>query len=184
MINLDFLQGGRTTRRYHGLPMLDYQRVDAHSYGVAQLVRLLAKDYNCDDKMLAKLLCAALDHDLAEHITGDMPAPSKRHLGIRKEVGEWENNLLYKAGFSDALPNMDKQEERILKLADAAEGCLHCIEERRMGNAHPRLIATFHAFWGYCTEEQNMGGPSEGENEKHLRQWMISAWRAANGGKW
>lgn len=183
MMDLEFLQNGRVTRRFHGLPMLDYQRVDAHSYGVVQLVRLLCADYNTDAKMRERLLLAALDHDLAEHKTGDIPGPSKRKLDIQVAIGAWEDSLMNAAGLEQPR-HLDAQETRILKLADAAEGCLHCIEERRMGNAHPRLLACFYEFWKYCTVEQRLGGENAGPAEMALRIYIAAAWTKANGGVW
>lgn len=179
-MDLDFLANGRVTRRYHGLPMLDYQRVDSHSYGVAQLCRYLLQDYD-DAGAHINVIYAALDHDLAEFRTGDIPGPSKRYLGIREPVQRWEEELMNEAGL--AQPELNEVEARILKIADAAEGCLHTIEERRMGNAHPRIYDCFYAFWDYCMVEQ-LAAQDVGTAEGRLMRYIGHSWQRANGGKW
>lgn len=200
---LDFIQNGRLVKRYHGLPMLDYQRIDAHSYGVAMVVRLLVG--RSDHARLLRLLEAALEHDLAEWIVGDMPAPAKRMLpaypildgvvgehvigerSFREVFGEVEATVMNDIGFI-AERALDKRDKRALKLADAIEGCLHCIEERRMGNAHPRLCRSFYEFWSYCTEEQGLAEPDRLEEwedgEPAMRHHIAREWVCANGGKW
>lgn len=210
---LEFIQNGRETRRFHGLPMLDYQRIDAHQYGVAMLVSLLVGEAAPAARQLT-LLHAALTHDLAEWVTGDMPAPTKRRLpdyvtsdpisindsigsypggkreSFREVYGRMEDEIMTEAGFP--LVELDARDKRVLKLADAAEGCLHVIRERQMGNAHPRLIYCFHEFWKYCVEEQGLDSAvwrtdnemPEEPGEAGLRLYIRSAWTKANGGEW
>lgn len=182
---LDFVQNGRVTKRYHGLPMLDYQRVDAHSYGVAMLARLLIGDV--DPLRRARLVDAALEHDLAEWHVGDIPAPTKRLTpGLREACGAMEAELMETHGFY-AESALDARDKRALKLADALEGCLHCIEERRAGNAHPRLLRCFYEFWKYATMEQEFGSIHAEFLEVHevaMKRHIESMWFNANGEKW
>lgn len=192
---LEFIQFGRETRRFHSLPMLDYQRIDAHSYGVAFLTSLLIGPDAPAERRLA-LMEAALTHDLVEWIVGDMPGPSKRMMpdyptGTFREVfGSIEDNLMAEAGFTPL--ELDDRDKRVLKLADAAEGCLHVIKERQMGNAHPRLIRCFHEFWKYCVEEQGLDSTvwrvdhnmPEEPGEAGLRFFISTTWTKANGGEW
>ena len=192
---LDFIQNGRETRRFHGLPMLDYQRVDAHQYGVAMLAALLVGEQAPAERQLL-LLHAALTHDLAEWVVGDMPAPSKRRMpdypegSFRQVFGTMEDGVMAEAGFP--IVELSAQDKRVLKLADAAEGCLHSIRERRMGNAHPRLIYCFHEFWKYCIEEQGLDSSvwrtdnnmPEEPGEAGLRLYLRTEWTRANGGEW
>lgn len=192
---LEFIQFGRETRRFHGLPMLDYQRVDAHQWGVVMLAMLLVGDDAPAERQL-RLIKAASTHDLAEWIVGDVPAPSKRQMpdypegSFREVFGQMEDRHLVEAGFP--LSELDARDKRVLKLADAAEGVLHCIRERQMGNAHPRLRACFYEFWKYCVEEQGLDSvvwrldnniPEE-PGEVGLRHYLRSEWTRANGGAW
>jgi 5'-deoxynucleotidase YfbR-like HD superfamily hydrolase len=161
---LDFIQNGRVTHRFHGLRMFDYQRVDAHSYGVAMLTLVLVG--GSDAERRERLMLAALVHDLAEHIAGDLPAPTKRTMGPewRSAFNGYEDGLLAGAGLYVPL---NAQDTRVLKLADALEGCLHCIEERRMGNSGVEGI--FTEFWKYAYEEQLLGQhPEYSEAGEHL----------------
>lgn len=179
---LQFIQNGRVTRRFHGLRMLDYQRVDAHSYGVAILVMELV-GRECPSERLARLMRAALYHDLAEWKAGDLPAPTKRELGPewRSQFNDYEDRLLWDHALDVQL---DERDKRVLKLADALEGCLHCIEERSMGNTNVDVI--FHEFWKYVSVEQELGNHPEYHEvgELQLADYINDKWRAVNGGVW
>lgn len=184
---LKFIQRGRATVRFHGMPMRDYQRVDAHSYGVAMLTTLLTP--TAPPARRAQLLQAALEHDLAEHISGDIPAPTKRTLDIRDLVGKHEERLMAAVGLGAELM-LSPEDRRVLKLADAAEGCLHCIEERRMGNQNMGERA-FYAFWTYCTVEQGIGTLARhgAETDDYFAEVALKIhiqdeWRSVNGGSW
>lgn len=179
---LAFIQKGRATRRYHGLPMHDYQRIDAHSFGVAALVALLMP--NASPERLAPLLLAALYHDLAEHITGDIPAPEKRRwpTALRRQVAAREDWLLAEHGLFFTL---DERDKRVLKIADSAEGCLHCIQERGMGNASLGQRA-FYSFMSYLTHEQQLDTHPDyrEDGETALLTYITTAWQEVNNGRW
>lgn len=147
---LDYIQNGRITRRYHNVRVFDNQRVDAHSYGVAQLVRFILP-VDVEPERLARLLCAALDHDLPEQVTGDIPAPTKRVLPLHAQVALrcMELDASEPVGMGRFL-HLTDEDVAVLKLADAADGCLHCIEERRMGNTN--IDPVFSKFWEYLVD--------------------------------
>lgn len=178
---LQFIQNGRVTRRFHGLRMLDYQRVDAHSYGVAVLALVLVRGHDVIRR--ERLLRAALVHDLAEWKAGDIPAPTKRALGPewRKQFNDYEDELLNIHGLT---VDLDARDSRVLKIADAAEGCLHCIEERLMGNM--AIGPIFREFWKYVSEEQQLFNHPEYQEvgEEELRNYIQDRWILANGGSW
>lgn len=178
MSALEFIQGGRASRRFHTMPMLDYQRIDSHSYGVAVLTRVLTP--NADPARRARLLEAALFHDLAEHIAGDIPAPIKRGLSKawRDEYTLYEDLLLARENLEVTL---NERDHRVLKLADAADGCLHCIDELMHGNRH--IIPIYDKFLSYVMEEQLLMEHPEWreEGELVLSQYLDTKWREANG---
>lgn len=180
-MNLKFLQRGRCTVRYHGIRMHDHQRIDAHSYGVAMLALMLISPGACMFRK-AQLMEAGLKHDLAEHVVGDIPAPTKRQLGVRDQCGSMEDELMHEAGLT--MPVLDAADQRVLKLADAAEGCLHCIEERRMGNQD--IARIFYTFWSYCIEELGLATTDRmaEPGEEELRKYIAAEWQRANGGEW
>lgn len=142
---IDFIERGGRTERMHTVPTLKSQNVAAHSYGVAWLCWLFSKE---NPSML--LIMAALSHDVAEHVTGDAPAPTKRYLGIREAVARWEDELIWGAG----LPvfGLEDEEVRILKLADATELIMHCVREVQLGNRTPQLNEMFSNASAYAHE--------------------------------
>jgi 5'-deoxynucleotidase YfbR-like HD superfamily hydrolase len=123
---LRFIQSGMQTVRYHTEVTLQRQTVGQHSCGVALLCDVLT-----EGKASADLLRAALVHDLAEHRLGDMPAPAKRELGIRGVFQKSEDDLLHE---HDLFVGLTDEDEHVLKIADAMDGMLNCIQERRLGN--------------------------------------------------
>jgi 5'-deoxynucleotidase YfbR-like HD superfamily hydrolase len=84
------------------------------------------------------LLKAALYHDLSEAVTGDIPSPAKREYGIGEQVEELEKRLMSEAGLR--FPYLSKQDSRVLKLADIAQGALFCAREVELGNRKMSLI--------------------------------------------
>lgn len=130
---LDFIFSGGLVKRYHVMDTLRTQNNAEHSFGVAWLVYMLSGGMPS-----AALLIAALQHDLAEQDTGDLPAPAKRRLGISEQFAEYEETILLEIGLL-AQP-LSEYELRILKLADCAELCLFCIREIALGNKQMHIV--------------------------------------------
>jgi 5'-deoxynucleotidase YfbR-like HD superfamily hydrolase len=148
---IDFLRNAGETRRYHTWPVLRQQNVAEHSFHVAMLCSWLSKG----DPSQA-LLMAALTHDLAEHKMGDLPSPVKRKLpdypqgSFRSVWDQLEEEVLAPHGLAWA-GRLNPSEAQILRIADAADGCLYCTRERAMGN---RLIdEVYHNFRMYLGHE-------------------------------
>jgi 5'-deoxynucleotidase YfbR-like HD superfamily hydrolase len=132
-----FIERGGRTLRCHTMPMLQTQSVAAHSYGVAWWCHLLSGESGAS----AKLLMAALKHDVAEHETGDVPSPTKDALKIRSLLNAYEARLEESAGLP--VLHLTGNEDRILKLADSLELMQHCVRERRYGNRHDEIAEMF-----------------------------------------
>lgn len=139
---VDFIHDGGHTNRFHTVRTITTNTVAEHSHGVAMLVYLLL-----GEKTSVGVLMAALTHDLAEHKTGDVPAPAKRTLGIRESLGEVEDALLDSVYLGFALTPC---EQMALKFADAADGTMFCIRERRLGNIG--ITVAYNNFYGYLLE--------------------------------
>jgi 5'-deoxynucleotidase YfbR-like HD superfamily hydrolase len=133
---LKFIMDGGEVTRYHTTRTIQDESVGHHSFGVAMYCYLLCRPS-------ANLLIAALVHDLAEHMTGDSPAPAKKELGIGDMVNALEERLLTEVGFNIALTESEK---RTLKLADIFQGMAFCVRELQMGNKNMDAI-----FWRYAT---------------------------------
>lgn len=124
---IEFAMRGGAVARYHTIPTIRQQNVAEHSFGVAWLCWHLS-----NGSPSAALLMAALIHDVAEHTTGDLPAPAKRRMGIREQFAEAEDEALLEAGITQ--PVLSPEEQVVLKLADVADLLLFCITEISMGN--------------------------------------------------
>lgn len=166
---LDFVAEGRRTRRYHaGLEMHEYQRIDAHSYGVAMFTVALTPDANAERR--SRLLMAALVHDLPECKTGDIPAPFKRKIpNMRDQLHEYEDEVLFEHGL---LFTLDPADKRVLAIADSADGLHHCLVEVKRGNGYVKAVAL--TFWDYLIREQKFGGVNQEREagELGLYNWL------------
>lgn len=130
---LMFVRDGGAVQRFHTVRVLCGQTVAEHSFGVAWLLWFLT-----DGEPSAALLMAALAHDVAEHMTGDMPAPAKRSMGIRTQFASAEEAALRTAGIR--MSSLSDAEVKLLKIADITELMLTCIDEMRLGNRSVKVI--------------------------------------------
>lgn len=125
---LKFIYKGAKTKRFHTADTLTEQTVGEHSFGVAWLVWLIAPTAR------KELLLAALAHDLAEHIVGDVSSPAKRRFPALKTALDAAEGTLLKDMGLDFESGLTDFEHRILKIADMLDGMLFCVRERRMGS--------------------------------------------------
>lgn len=154
MNQLDFIERGGRVQRMHTVPVLHPQSVAAHSFGVAWLCYLL---HPTNDPS-TNLLMAALQHDLAEHMTGDIPAPAKRLLNIRGKVAAMEEQLINDAGLPFFENLLTTQEAEILAVADALELCQYSLREMKLGNRSEQLTEMFSNAMSYAYEVDYIGG--------------------------
>lgn len=134
-----FIRQGSEVERYHTKRMLQRNDVGHHSYHVAWLANIMMRAGEHNPAAHHRVVMAALAHDLAEHITGDMPGDFKREMGIRDEFSGYEDSYLTEVGlnYND---QMTAEEERILKMADMMEGAFYCISEASLGNARVGIV--------------------------------------------
>lgn len=144
---LDFIQAGADVKRFHTKLTLQSETVGHHSHGVAMVCLLI------NPHASARLLTAALIHDLAEHVTGDIPSPAKRRYGIGEQVNALEFQLLAEAGLP--LSTLTEEEKRTLKIADIFQGMLFCAREISLGNREMREV--FKNYVSYA-EAMNLQG--------------------------
>lgn len=116
--------------RWHRQETIRQQSVGEHTYGVLWLVLLLT-DFGAS----ADLLKAALAHDMPEHVTGDMPAPTKRLPGVTAALDVLERKVMDGLGLLHLHPeNLPPIESEVLSWADGLEGLMFCSREMDMGN--------------------------------------------------
>ncbi len=114
-------------KRYHTHPIIGEQTVGSHTYGVVQLVRILANDL-----LSVELLCAALDHDVPELLTGDIPFTAKRmSTELKILIDNLEAKVIADYGLS---PSLTAVEYNILKQADLLEMGFFAIRQIELGN--------------------------------------------------
>lgn len=121
------MRDAAAVRRYHTRRMLREQTLAEHSFGVQQLILQIMPEPP------ARLLVAAIHHDLPEYVTGDVPGPAKR-ASPRMEVLFEELEKGCAPLYLDC--NLTPYEEAVLKWCDTMELVLFCLEEVQMGNAY------------------------------------------------
>ena len=90
------------------------QSVAEHTFNVVMIARAIAKEAGVPDTELIKY---ALDHDIDEVITGDIPSPAKARMGIKGKGYEGTGKLLCSA-----------EQALIVEVADVMEACLFISE--------------------------------------------------------
>lgn len=127
-------------KRYHVYPVLREQTIGEHSFNIIQIIdEIFFHHPSC-----ARLMRAALHHDMGEIRSGDIPFGAKKSFSeaTRAEIADVEeegiNNMKIKQ------PLLNKEEEDILKFCDLAEMWLFALQELAMGNrlAQPIRDAT------------------------------------------
>jgi len=120
------LQAGKI-KRWHTHPIIGEQTVADHTYGVVQILRYLYQN-----KCPPCLLTAALDHDVPEWYTGDIPFGAKEgshslRMGLRK----LEACYIEDGGI---IHDLTIAEKKVLKFADLAEMGFFAMHQWKMGN--------------------------------------------------
>lgn len=141
---IKFIYDGGCVKRYHTKPTIRENTVGQHSFGVAMFCYLLA-----GESTTPHLLLAALSHDLAEQVTGDISSPTKRkYPDLAAKVQELEYELLGENNLFWEEHALSKEEVETLKLADCLDGMMFCISERSLGNAS--IADVYHRYYHYC----------------------------------
>jgi 5'-deoxynucleotidase YfbR-like HD superfamily hydrolase len=121
---------GADVERCHTAPHAERYSVGHHSAGVAQLLVLCWQAAHDGEMPKAGVIAAALFHDTAERITGDVPQPVKHLLDpeidmVDCRVEEWLG----------VAPHLTYEEAAYLHAADRVELYLWCVEQRRKGDS-------------------------------------------------
>lgn len=124
---LKFVLSGYDVKRYHTWPMIKEQTVGDHSARVAVISIYLTSGS-------ISAVVPSLLHDVAEKLTGDLPATAKWMFPkLEVAMDEAEQQVLLKEGLVyDYSP--------ILKAADIVELIVHGWEELKMGNRYGEAI--------------------------------------------
>ncbi len=143
---INFIRQGGLVKRYHTKNTLKDNTIAHHSFGVAWFVWMLAEEPTVD------LIMAALAHDLAEQVTGDISSPTKRKFPeLAEMVQRMEHEVLGEHDMDFEI-HLSPDELRILKIADCMDGMIYCINEYELGNHSIRDV-----YNRYCSYIDEMG---------------------------
>jgi 5'-deoxynucleotidase YfbR-like HD superfamily hydrolase len=130
---------GMNVRRFHTMQVLGSgDTVGHHSCGVALLIAILHPDPT------ARLLKAALMHDLSEYKIGDMPSQTKwSNPLVADHLASMEHAYDLQYQFNQKL---DTDDQRWLRAVDLLDLMLYALEQVQLGNK------TFHLVMERCIE--------------------------------
>lgn len=166
---LDLIMQGSSVKRFHSVETIKDNPTSSHQWGVAMLVYLMSDGMQAGRRL--NLVMAAITHDIAEKVFGDIPAPTKRRLGMREVIGDLEDSYLEANGLKF---DLDFEQESILKLADIFDGMLFCVREHALGNMF--IVNTYDVFKSYAENEIVMTG-----EQKIILQHIENLWEETYG---
>lgn len=130
-MNFKTLYDAGSVKRYHTNVTIKEQDLAAHQWGVAMIVREIAPGN-------LPLLEAALTHDLAESVTGDIPYTAKKRydtIRIVSDTVEAQFNDKYGLKF-----DLSPEDKHVLAWADMFECYLFSRRESWLGNQTMRRV--------------------------------------------
>ncbi len=143
---VDFIRKGGNTKRYHTINTINENTVAHHSFGVAWMIWMIGVP-------TVNLLMAALAHDLAEQVTGDISSPTKRRFPeLASMVQLMEDEVL---DSHNMFYQLNEEEARTLKMADRMDGMLFCTNEFELGNR--AIIEVYNRYVSYVAELKPVG---------------------------
>lgn len=156
--------------RYHTQFMIKPENVAEHTFGLMNLLVIMT-----GGQLTAKLLMAAMAHDMGEYVTGDVPSPSKRAMGVEaKDAFSLMEDQAMLEIHPDGLWDLSEWEYKLLKTADNLDGLLKCIEETRMGNYTMQECGENYAAYLNTQLPTLGGGPAAELVQLALTEWHWS----------
>lgn len=126
-MNTEYIREAASVKRCHVVRTIGEQTIAEHSYFVAMLCWRL-----CDLEPSADLLKAALFHDLAEVVTGDIPATMKWASPEMRDLVKGEEYKFDRVNKLEVC--LTPKEELVLKWADGLELAWYCVDQLMLGN--------------------------------------------------
>lgn len=127
------LLSATNVKRYHTVPIIGEQNIGHHSHRVCLILRHLL-----NGEVPVHLYEAAMFHDLAESVTGDVPAQTKwANSSLSKLLDEWEDEWHVINGTSISLCD---DEQDLLSIADKLELVVFCTEQLMLGNKRMEIV--------------------------------------------
>lgn len=142
---IEFIRKGGLVKRYHTKNTIAPNTVAHHSFGVAHFCYLLS-----EGNASVNLIMAALCHDMAEQVTGDISSPTKRRFPeLAAMVQKMEYDVLGEHDM-DFEMTLGPEETTILKMADCMDGMTFCINEFELGNHS--IIEVYNRYVQYFND--------------------------------
>ena len=138
---LSTLLKAANVKRYHTVSTIGDQNLGHHSHRVCLILRFLL-----GGSVPSYLYEAALFHDLAESVTGDVPATTKWY---DPELAEQLDRIEIEWEKEQGIPmDLSTKDWLLLAVADKLELVAYCTEQLMLGNQNVRLIRATGA--DYC----------------------------------
>jgi 5'-deoxynucleotidase YfbR-like HD superfamily hydrolase len=146
-MDIDNVLGSSNVMRWHTVAGVNHQTIAHHSWGVALLCQ------HFDPRCSKALILAALLHDCAELVTGDIPATAKWRDPKLKHILEKIESEVEVAWGINSNVNLSPPELKLLKLCDWFEGMNYCIEQYHLGSS--RALHIFDNWVEYINTNAN-----------------------------
>ncbi len=141
---IELIRKGGGVARYHTEHINGVDSVASHSWGVAILISVLNPSPSAD------LIQAALMHDVAEGVVGDVPWPAKKRWPmLNEQLKAAEKEVLIGLGVSRYENNLRPSDMNWLKICDMLDLVLFCREQINTGNESIREVYNrgIQALW-------------------------------------
>lgn len=112
------------------------QNIAEHTFGLLIILMQITPSYH----MSTQLVRAALNHDLAEQVTGDIPGPAKWFLLEGATVDWIHSTEMRMLKLVNAVFPLDSEEARLLKAADFLDMCFTAMEQFVKGSVYACVV--------------------------------------------
>lgn len=148
--------------RFHQCTGMTKQKLSEHQWGVALLIQKFFPDCH------KHVILAALTHDSAELVTGDIPATTKWSVPeIRSLLEKMEQEVELEWGVDFAL---SKYEKYMLKSCDMIEGMRYCLKRTTCGEL--RASIPFYAWYNHICEYEMIDNVYQLDMIENMRKEM------------
>lgn len=135
-------------KRWHNCPIIGEQNVADHSWGTAQILLYLWPDSR------KETVYAALDHDVLELITGDMPHTTKTLFPAVHSALKDAEELLTKLNSLEYF--LTKKGIIHLRIADMAEALVFAKHQTLLGNSFMERVVTVASEFLFSYGAENL----------------------------
>lgn len=157
-------------QRYHQHALIRPENVAEHTFGLVNLLMIMT-----DRQVTAKLLMAAIAHDMGEYVSGDIPSPIKHGAGkdFKDIINKIEDGAMHDIHGKE-WEELSDWEYLLLKTADNLDGLFKCVDERSLSNSGVIPIGDKYAEYLEAQLPALGGGPAAELVRQALFDWRWS----------